>query len=78
MTLNPIGKNVTELTLANGTTILFSYRTAVACHIPGLGYYRTTKAYSRTTSKHITQWLTANRAHTVHTIEPDALAKLSA
>lgn len=56
MKLKPQGANQTELTLADGTTVLFSYQTPVACHIPGEGYYRTAQSWSRTTSKHITQF----------------------
>ncbi len=61
MKLTRINKSsATEVVLQNGNTVLFSYSTPVACHIPGMGYYRTTKAWSRTTSKHITQWVKAN------------------
>ncbi len=56
MKLRKIASNVTEITLANSVTLLFSYNTPVAVHIPGEGYYRTSKKWSVTTSKHITQW----------------------
>ena len=36
--------------------ILFSYRTPVAAHTNGR-YIRTEEHYSRTTSRHISQWL---------------------
>lgn len=56
MRLIPIKNNMNEVQL-NGTTILFSYETPVACHIIGKGYIKTSKKWSATTSKHINQWL---------------------
>lgn len=57
MKLKPQGANQTELELTDGTTVLFSYQTPVACYIPGEGCYRTEVNHSRTTQKHITQFL---------------------
>jgi hypothetical protein len=54
--LRPLASNMTELELGD-KTILFSYRTPVACHIAGEGYYRTDKHWSPTTSRHINIWL---------------------
>jgi hypothetical protein len=65
MKLKPQGANQTELTLPDGTLILYSYQTPVACHIEGEGYFRTLEYFSRTTSKHIAQWLARNGAHGV-------------
>lgn len=55
MKLQPQGANQTELTLPDGTLILFSYRTPVACWQAG-AFYRTETNHSRTTEKHITQF----------------------
>lgn len=56
-TIKRIGRqNVTEVTYENGAQILRSYATNVASYIPGLGFLETTTSFSRTTSKHITQW----------------------
>jgi hypothetical protein len=44
----------------NGAVILVSYIESVAAYIPGLGWMETTTKYSRTTSKHITQWRNRN------------------
>ena len=60
MNLNPIAANQNEVELPNGTTVFFSYKTAVAAHIPGNGYYKTEKKWSRTTSKHINQFIARN------------------
>jgi len=46
-----------EIQLADGTEILFSYGAPVAARIPGMGFVRTDKFYSKTTIKHIDLWL---------------------
>ena len=48
--------NVWDIVYENGAQILKSYATPVAAYIPGLGFIETTTSFSRTTSKHITQW----------------------
>ena len=57
------GNNETEI--SNGKTpvegIFFSYSTAVA-GIDDLGFFKTDKKYSTTTSKHINNWLRKNNA----------------
>ena len=55
MKLKPIGANKTELTLADGTQVLFSYQTPVACWIDGQ-FYKTDKKWSMTTTMHINSW----------------------
>jgi hypothetical protein len=47
----------TEIQLADGTEILFSYETPVAARIPGRGFVRTDKFYGKATKKHIEMWL---------------------
>lgn len=68
--LNPIGANQNEIEFqvksGEGYTIvkvLFSYKTAVACQYIDGATYRTATKWSRTTSKHINNWL-AGRAAT--------------
>lgn len=58
--LNPVASNQTELELPSGVTVFFSYKTPVACHIPGEGYFKTDCRWSVTTSKHIGQFLRRN------------------
>lgn len=60
MKLTPIAANQTEVELADGTTVFFSYKTPVAAHVPGEGYCKTERSWSRTTSKHIGQFLRRN------------------
>ena len=74
MKLKPIKANQTELELSNGTIILFSYQTPVAaCLGNGSGFIRTSHKWSRTTSKHINQWLAGAKAREVDQAELDKL-----
>lgn len=57
--LKPIGSNQSELHLGDDTMVLFSYQTPVAAWVSGRGWIRTDTKYSKTTSKHINQWLGA-------------------
>jgi hypothetical protein len=45
------------ITLDTGVTALQSYGTTVAALIPGRGWLRTDRHFSRTTSKHANEWL---------------------
>jgi len=56
MKLHTVGPNQTQLSLANGVELFFSYNTPVAAFIPEMGFVKTDKHYSVTTSKHINQW----------------------
>ena len=56
MQLRTIGSNMNQLDLNDGTSVLFSYSTPVAC-LTDNGYYRTAKKWSVTTSRHINKWL---------------------
>lgn len=58
MNLNPIKANMTELKLSDGTRVLFSYKTPVACITPEDDTaYKTEKFWSVTTSRHINFWV---------------------
>jgi len=60
--LNPISKNINVLSLPMGD-ILFSYKTPVAFYEMNTGnYYRTSQKWSKTTSRHINQWLEGKEA----------------
>jgi hypothetical protein len=56
MRIKPIASNMTELVLNDGTQVLFSYETPVACKL-NHNYYRTSYKWSKTTSRHINKWL---------------------
>ena len=55
MKLSPIASNMTQITLNDGTQVLFSYQTPVACWIDGQ-FYKTEKKWSNTTTRHINKW----------------------
>ena len=57
MKLIPLGSNQNLVQLNSGVQVLFSYKTPVAAHVPGQGYFRTNHKWSQTTSKHINKWL---------------------
>lgn len=56
MNLKPLKANMTELTINENLVVLFSYQTPVAI-MTQEGYIKTEKNWSRTTSRHINQWL---------------------
>tara|TARA_R100001443_G_scaffold100294_1_gene107679 strand:+ start:422 stop:670 length:249 start_codon:yes stop_codon:yes gene_type:complete len=56
--IKQLGANRQEIHLSDGKTILFvSYETVVAARLSNYEYVRTSTNHSRTTQKHITQWL---------------------
>ena len=57
MILRQLGSNQTELSLNNGDSIFFSYETPVAGYHSEDGFFRTETYYSKTTSRHINQYL---------------------
>ena len=61
MKVQHVGRNQTEVTLADGTCVLFSYQTPVAAIVPGKGWIRTAYKWSATTTKHINAWIRKNR-----------------
>ena len=57
MILRQLGSNQTELSLTNGNSIFFSYETPVAGFDAEDGFFKTETYYSKTTSRHINQYL---------------------
>ena len=74
MKLKPLGANRTELTLASGAVVFFSYQTPVAAQRAEGGFIRTAEHYSVTTSRHINQWLDGRNAATVPQADIDSIA----
>lgn len=60
MTIKPLGPNQTQLHTDKGI-IFFSYETPVGAVIDG-DYFRTSKKWSNTTSRHINNWLNGRNA----------------
>jgi len=56
MFLSNLGSNKTQITLDDGTKVLFSYHTPVATWKDG-AFYRTSKKWSNTTTRHINSWV---------------------
>ena len=56
MQLTPLASNMTEVETDLGR-VLFSYRTPVAAYVYGVGYVKTDKWWSVTTSRHINKWI---------------------
>lgn len=68
MRLKQITITSTEIELADGTLVLFSYSTPVAALVPGRGWIKTVEYYSTTTSKHVNRWLTDNCGGEIETV----------
>ena len=64
MKLERLGTSKSLLTLSSGSEIFYSYDTPVAAQISG-ELFRTKEYYSRTTSKHITQYLNGRKGEEV-------------
>lgn len=73
MKIKPIASNQTELHLPSGAVILFSYETPVAANLAEGGFVRTSTKWSKTTSKHINQWLAGATAKEVAQSELDSM-----
>jgi hypothetical protein len=73
MKLRQAGSNQTVIELGDGIEVLFSYSTPVAAFVPGIGYVRTAKHYSVTTSRHINAY-SQHYAATWPQAQLDALA----
>ena len=56
MQLTPIASNMTEVE-TDSARVLFSYRTPVAAYVYGVGYVKTDKWWSVTTTRHINKWI---------------------
>tara|TARA_B100001989_G_scaffold121467_1_gene85611 strand:+ start:458 stop:688 length:231 start_codon:yes stop_codon:yes gene_type:complete len=65
MQLQRLGYNQTQITLADGHQVFFSYETPVAARTPDYKYYRTDRKWSVTTSRHINKWLEGVKATTM-------------
>jgi hypothetical protein len=61
MQLRQLGSNQSKVIYKNGTEVFFSYETPVAAYVPEIGYCKTEKKWSRTTSRHLNNFSTAYR-----------------
>lgn len=74
MKIKPIASNQTELHTNSGAVVLFSYQTPVAAQLAEGGFVRTSTKWSKTTSKHINQWLNGATAREVDQSVLDGIA----
>ena len=65
MKLERLGTSKSLLTLSSGSEIFYSYNTPVAFQMHSGEIFKTEEYYSRTTSKHITQYLNGREAEAV-------------
>ena len=65
MKIKRLGASKTLLVLPSGGEAFFSYETPVAFQMHTGEIFKTEEYYSRTTSKHITQYLNGRYAHPV-------------
>lgn len=65
-----MAQNCTTVALTDGREVLVSYQTPVAAFIPGRGYVRSAESWSRTTSKHVSQY--CGKPGQGNTVVPDA------
>jgi hypothetical protein len=56
MKLSQLSGNKNQITLADGTQVLFSYQTPVAAWVNG-EFFKTSKRWSNTTTRHINSWV---------------------
>lgn len=76
MFLEQLASNMAQVELKNGDRVLFSYNTPVAKYVAINGmYFRTSKKWSVTTSKHINKWLDGADCGTVAQDELDNLIR---
>lgn len=78
MRLTQVTVSSTEIELANGTIVLFSYSTPVAALVPGKGWIRTEQHHSATTTKHANAWLKRHCGGTVQDVPQWELDQLVA
>lgn len=74
--LQQLGSHKTIIYCGAGQ-LFFSYNTLVAAWVVGKGYLVTEKFYSRTTTKHVTQWLKGATATKVPQGALEALCTIS-
>ena len=77
MKLHSYATNRTVLIFNNGTTeIFFSYETPVAGYSDKLGYLKTDKWYSSTTTRHINKYLSGVLPENITTVDQSVINDL--
>jgi hypothetical protein len=76
--LRKITGNAQELTLVDGTKVLFSYADAVAAYLPGSGWMKTNANTTPTTAYVVKEWLFEQDAENVRPVDQAVLDTLLA
>jgi len=76
MKLQSLAANRTILSFDDGTEIFFSYETPVAGYLIGMGYVKTDKWYSSTTTRHINKYFNDVPATDVSTVDQSVISTL--
>lgn len=71
-----IGSNMTEA-LIGDNRFLISYHTPVAAYIADKGWFRTSRKWSSTTSKHINKWLQGVSAQEIPQTDLEAMLEVA-
>lgn len=66
-------KNAYTHTYTNGSQVLYSYATPVAVYIPGLGFLKTSRKWSVTTTRHVNGWLKTNNYPIAQSVEQNEI-----
>lgn len=69
-----LAPNCVVVSCSNGTRVLYSYAAPAAAYIPGEGYIKSERYFSRQTSSHVVQFA---RGNAVRTVTHDALLKIA-
>ncbi len=78
MKLRQIKKTAaTEIELNDNLIVLFSYETPVACWQSGRGMSKTSKFHSKTTSKHVSQFIKRYDGKNVREIDQSVFDELA-
>lgn len=65
MQLQKVDANMAVILFKDGTRIMFSYAVPVAAYVPGRGYIKSSRYFSRSTNYHVTRFLNGNMGASV-------------
>ncbi len=75
MEMQRVDPNMVVLMFKDGTRIMFSYDVPVAAYIPGAGYMKSSRYFSRSTNQHVVRFTNGAMAVPVEHSEILALAQ---
>lgn len=60
MEMQQVDANMAVIMFKDGTRIMFSYDVPIAAYVPGRGYIRSSRYFSRSSNQHVLQFLNGN------------------